>query len=85
MLLNSSVALSHLPLLTYELPISECDPNNFGKDCNNNCHCAVDGCNQTTGVCDDPQQRCDVGWSGPSCSGKVYLSITILPRQIVFR
>ncbi|CAG2189388.1 unnamed protein product [Mytilus edulis] len=47
-------------------------PTNFyGNNCQSKCHCAVDGCNTITGVCNNPTAGYKVPWTGRKCATPV--------------
>ena len=60
------------------MTITECASNYFDQQCKYFCHCGAVGCNNSTGFCDNPQNRCDVDWIGPSCSGKNGIRLLII-------
>ena len=53
-----------------------CDDGLFGYDCETRCYCESEVCNKATGKC--PQERCERGWMGATCSEGIITNLTIL-------
>ena len=59
-----------------------CVAPNFGRNCEQQCHCQNGGCNHVNGRCSSPE--CQSGWSGPSCDHRMcyYIIYAVLWSKV---